>query len=502
MLLVLVLGSPSGGASAQSPDAGTPPPEAQKERPRLVKPNGQQEDNEQIGGEPSLTETAEEPAAQVDGEQQDKATLELGKESGSIGEEVRADAGDSLAAEPSTTALDEAALPEGRRLPTRLGPVRIRIGKTDDWIGIGFAAQLEFEYAQQLESAGFVRESNEFLEFRRIRFTLSSSFIDGRIQSRFQINLTPRAFDLIDMWFAFTRFRLATIRIGQFKIPYDRYRAQSYAALAFVDWPPTTRMFGSGRQIGAEMFARRLRDLEYAFGIFSGTNARAAHGVGITEVYGERPQNDSNIGSGQVVTEFHPELVGRFAKNFGEITTDMNSDLLGTKEFRQSVGAGLAWDARPNAIEDLGLRLSAEWLAKVSGVDMNVVSYVAWYKPWQGGKLLFGPIGFMGEAGYRFSLLWELAVRYSIVYLTPWVRSDARNYGQFQITNAADTAQALAQYGRNGDQTTNAELVVAGTAHIIGNSFKVVAEAAWLSQRWNSGLRSFIRMNVQLHLLF
>ena len=393
-------------------------------------------------------------------------------------------------------------MPEGRKLPTRLGPVRIRVGKTDDWIGIGFAAQLEFEYDQQLESAGFTRQSNELLEFRRIRFTLSSSFIEGRIRSRFQINLTPSAFDLIDMWFAFTRFKFAAFRVGQFKIPFDRYRATSYAALSFVDWPPTTRMFGSERQIGAEMFARSFRDLEYAFGVFNGTNVRAAHGVGITEVYGERPRNRSEIGFGEVVSEFHPELTGRFAKNFGEINTDANSDLLGTKELRHSLGAGFSWDARPNAIEDLALRFVAEWLGKIRSVDMNFISYVAWYKPWQGGKILFGPIGFMAEVGYRFSLVWELALRYSITYLTPWLRSDARSYGQFQILNDIDPDQAVVQYGRNGDQTTNGELVLAGTSHIIGNSLKVVAQAAWLSQLWNTGLRNGIRLNLQLQLLF
>jgi hypothetical protein len=252
-----VLASAS-GAFAQNQDAGAPPQEAKKERPRLIKTDGQHEDNEQLGGEPSLTETKQEPAAQVDGEgssggcdldcieaqldkqdaeeQQKKGTLEVARESGSIGQEVRDDEGDALAAEPSTTQLDEATLPEDRKLPTRLGPVRIRVGKTEDWIGIGFAAQLEFEYDQQFEGAGFERQSRELLEFRRIRFTLSSSFIEGRIRSRFQINLTPSSFDLIDMWFAFTRFKFAAFRVGQFKIPFDRYRATSYAALSFIDW--------------------------------------------------------------------------------------------------------------------------------------------------------------------------------------------------------------------------------------------------------------------------
>ena len=539
----MVLGSASAGL-AQEPDAGTAPEndagsapakEAEDKHPRLVKPEGDREDNEQLGGEPSLTENEQGPAAKVEGEegagpaeeippeecdldcieaqldaedakkQQKRGTLAVARESGSIGAEVQDDVGDALSAEPSTTSLAEAEadVPDDRKLPMRLGPVRIKIGKTDDWIGVGFATQLQFEYDQQFEGAGFPKQSIEKLEFRRIRTTLSSSFIDGRIRSRFQINLTPSAFELIDMWFAFTRFKFATFRVGQFKIPYDRYRAQSFAALSLVDWAPTTIMFGSERQVGAEMLGiGGFLKAEYAIGIFSGTNARASHGVGITEVYGEVPRNASDFGFGEVVSEFHPELVARAAKNFGKINTDTNSDTSGSKELRHSLGFGIAWDARPNATQDLGLRLSAEWLGKIRHIHMNVVSYLAWYKPWQGGKILYGPMGFMAETGYRFSLMWELALRYSMTYLTPWLRSDARSYGVFQIMNATDPAAAMQQYGQNGEQTTTNELALAGTSHIIGNSLKVVAEAAWEAQRWEAGRLNGFRFNVQLQFLF
>ena len=543
----MILGSASAGLAQESDagepptqDAGAPAPDEAgaagstdkaDKHPRLIKPEGNREDNEQLGGEPSLTETKDEPAAKVEGSETDEAaeadcdldcieaqlekeeekekrkkgTLAVARESGSIGEDVQDDVGDALSAEPSTTSLSEAdqGVPEDRKLPMRLGPVRIRIGESEDWIGIGFATQLEFEYDQQFATAGFPKDSTETLEFRRIRTTLSSSFIDGRIRSRFQINMTPSAFELIDMWFAFTRFKFATFRMGQFKIPYDRYRAQSFAALSLIDWAPTTRMFGSERQVGAEMLGiGGFLKAEYAIGLFSGTNARAAHAVGITEVYGEVPGNASNFGGGDVVSEFHPELVGRAAKNFGKINTDTNSDVTGSKELRHSLGFGIAWDARPNATQDLGLRLSAEWLGKIRHIHMNVVSYIAWYKPWQGGKILYGPMGFMAETGYRFSLMWELALRYSMTYLTPWLRSDARDYGAFQIANATDPAAAMLQYGQNGEQTTNNELAIAGTSHIIGNSLKVLAEAAWMAQRWEAGRRNAFRFNVQFQFLF
>ena len=76
----MILGNASAGF-AQEPDAGaependagvqpendagsTPAPEAEDKHPRLVKPEGDREDNEQLGGEPSLTETTQEPRGQ------------------------------------------------------------------------------------------------------------------------------------------------------------------------------------------------------------------------------------------------------------------------------------------------------------------------------------------------------------------------------------------------------------------------------------------------------
>ena len=528
IVMVAMLGSASAVYAQEDAD---PPAEeqapAEKERKPFVKRDGQTADNEQLGGEPSLTEVetpsvdeqeVEDPelqgcdldcieaelAAREQKTNQKKRTLEVARQRGSSNAETP-DAGDTLAAEPSTTTIDktEIEVAEDRRLPTRLGPVRIPVGKSEDWIGIGLAVQMEFEYDQQFEGAGFPSVETETLEFRRVRFTLSSSFIEGRIKSRFQINLTPSAFELIDLWFAFTRFKFATFRIGQFKIPYDRYRAQSFASLSFVDWAPTTRMFGSERQVGAEMLASGgILDLEYSIGVFSGVNARAAHAVGITEVYGEIPTSASDLGFGEVVSAFHPEIAARAARNFGEIDTASNSDVLRTDYLRHSLGLGFAWDARPEAIEDLGLRLSLEWLGKIRGFYFDVIHYLAWYKPWQGGRILFGPLGAMAESGYRFNLIWELAIRFSITYLTPWLRSDARSYGEFQIMNAEDPAAAIAQYGRNGDQITNQDLAVAGVARIIGNSLKVIGETSWVRQLWNTGDRNGFRLNIQLQLVF
>ena len=71
-------------------------------------------------------------------EKRKKRTLDVARESGTVGPEEETDSGDALSAEPSTTSIAETDIdiPEGRTLPTRLGPVRIKVGKTDDWVTV------------------------------------------------------------------------------------------------------------------------------------------------------------------------------------------------------------------------------------------------------------------------------------------------------------------------------------------------------------------------------
>ena len=406
--------------------------------------------------------------------------------------------------EPSTVTLAEVAAeaPIDKKLPKRLGPVRLKIGETNDWIGFGFATQLEFDYEQFVEGAGQAKESDIFVELRRLRFTLSSSFLDKKIRTSLQLNFVPDALELIDIWFAFRPVPKVSLRMGQFKVPYDRYRAQSFAALSFSDWATTTRMFGSGRQIGLEVFGTgKNPSFEYAAGVFTGVNARAAHGVGIADIYGEIPFNRSDLADGDPTTAVHPALIGRVARNVGKINTDANTDVVGGK-IRQSFGLGFAWDARPVATVDLPLRLSAEWLAKLYHVHINVVGYIAWFEEWTTGNYAFGPWGLMAETGYRFTRLWELAIRYSLTYITNALQNDAAAYAAAQIAAAPDPAQAAIQYADVGEQISQDQLALVLNAYVIGKSLRTLLEGAWESLRLNEGRRNAFRLTVQVQLVF
>jgi hypothetical protein len=79
------------------------------------------------------------------------------------------------------------------------------------------------------------------------------------------------------------------LRIGQCKVPFTRFRIQSFQRLTFADWPIVTKFFGGERQIGVTLH-NGYEDppvRAYVVGLLSGVNARASHGIGIATVYGE-----------------------------------------------------------------------------------------------------------------------------------------------------------------------------------------------------------------------
>jgi hypothetical protein len=407
-------------------------------------------------------------------------------------------------AEPSTVSLadQEIEAPEGVRLPAQLGPVRIYVGDREDWIRIGLVTQLQYEHEQFLEGAGQEEAKTNTLEFRRLRTVLASSFLEGRIRSQLQLNLSPQALELIDLWLSFTRFRFASVRLGQFKIPFTRYRAQSFAALSFADWSPVTKMFGAERQFGLEASASGgLPNLEYALGIFTGQNARASHAVGLEEYYGETPQNPSELGDGTVFSSVDPALVGRVAKNFGKIDTDTNSDVVGGP-LRHSLGLSLAWTARPEQTVDLPVRLALEWLGKLHHFDVNAVAYLGWFERWTNGELGFGSFGLLAEAGYRITSIFEVATRYSLVYYSNALQDDAAAYAQFQIDEAEDPMQAAVQYAGVGELIASQELSLAASAHIIGNSLKTILELDWIPLKVDQGRQDTLAITLLLQLQF
>ncbi len=381
--------------------------------------------------------------------------------------------------------------------PRRLGPAKISIGDGGDRLSIGFAVQLRGALAQRSNDP--VGAVDGGVGLRRLRTSLGSRFLQGKVRSAVQVNLTPNSPELLDGDVHEPRVEQIGVRVGQFKVPYTRYRLQSFAALSLTDWAPTTGMFGAERQIGLELLnpAPGRSTWEYGVGVFTGVNARATHAVGLVETYGGVPTNRSSFRGFEAPSRIHPEFIARVAKDFGGIDTATSTDYVGGP-LRSSVGLSAAWDAQAKRREDLSGRLAIEWLAKVRHAYVNVVGHAGWFDRARDA----GPWGALTEVGYRFARYWEISGRYDGIWLGRRLRNDAAAFAQ--SAEAAGDRDVTDRDGFElvGRLRSRHELACALSYYIIGHSLKAQIEGAWRADETEFGRRQMAEARLQLQFQF
>lgn len=381
--------------------------------------------------------------------------------------------------------------------PRRLGPAKISIGRGGDRLSLGFAVQLRGSLEQRSDDS--VGALDGGVELRRLRTSLGSRFLQGKVRSAVQVNLTPSSPELLDAWFMYVPIQQLAVRVGQFKVPYTRYRLQSFAALSLTDWAPTTAMFGAERQIGLELLnpAPGQSTWEYGVGVFTGDNARATHAVGLTETYGGVPTNRSSFQGLEAPARIHPEFIARVAKDFGGIDTATSTDYVGGP-LRSSVGLSAAWDARAKHREDLSGRLAIEWLAKLRHAYVNVVGHAGWFDRARDA----GPWGAMAEVGYRFTRYWEISGRYDGIWLGKRLRNDAAAFAQSAKAAGDREVTSRDGFALVGRLRSRHELATALSYYIIGHSLKAQLEAAWRAAETDFGRRQMAEARLQLQFQF
>ena len=411
-----------------------------------------------------------------------------------------AEPGEPAAPDGEAPARGRAARGDWRERPERLGPVQIEINERGDRLSLGLGTQFLTAVNHAFATADQQRDTTARVQIRRLRVSFGGEFVARKIQTKLQFNFAPNAPELIDVWLMYAPFRQLGIKFGQFKLPYTRYREQSFAVLSNADWSPVTRVFGSERQVGLALVQPGLDDLpwEYGLGVYTGTNARASHGLGVIEQYGETPENPSDFRTFGAAYEIHPELAGRVARNFGGIDTSANSDLQ-RGPLRHSVGVSGAWDVRPSPRQDLAGRLALEWLAKLHGVHFNAVGHLGWVDT--GFETIFGTWGGLLETGYRFDRSWELTARYSHVQFVSALRDDARIYAASQIGDGSDPT-LVTQYADVGNVRSVDEAALAGTYDLFGPSLRAQLEAAWDAANTLMGWRQALVLRLQLQFTF
>jgi hypothetical protein len=321
-------------------------------------------------------------------------------------------------------------------------------GDGSSWISFHLALQFRWEYLYKDTGAG--RASDNRIRFARIRPVVKGSLFAEDLTYLMHINLTPGLLELMDLWFDYRFSSHLRIKTGQMKIPFTRYRLNSFADRPVLDWSQPTRYFGAERQVGIMLHNGRsdMPAIEYELGLYTGINMRAANGVGMSKVYAEPALNPSSLVDPAGSENMHSEAVGHIAYNFGGINVRRSADLEGGPP-RFSVGLSGAWDLHPTPRQDLRLRIAPEASFRAYGFALDLVFHLGWFDQTTGSNgCVLGMTAGVAQASYVFSERYEIALRYTFVHLLADLRDDARAYAVSRIESAGDAAELARLYDR------------------------------------------------------
>lgn len=291
------------------------------------------------------------------------------------------------------------------------GAPALRVGSPHHFIEPGFAVQGRLSWRDTLDGGGA-----STLELKRLRFSLRGSLDDGQLTFGVQLNTTPAALELLDLWLGWTPTRGVTLKAGQLKTPFTRHRAGSFQTLAMTDWSVASVHFGAERQVGAILELGSGPALS-AFGVFTGTNARASFARGLADLYGEHLINPSDFRVKASPEAIHPELVARTGVAFTGAPV------------RTAAFFSAAWDLRPTYAVDFQLRLAPELKLEWRTLTLELIGYAGWARDQQ-GALMAASLGATAELSWQLHPRWLLATRWSRVDLLPAARLDAQAHAE------------------------------------------------------------------------
>jgi len=388
-----------------------------------------------------------------------------------------------------------------------IGPFNIKSADGEWRLGVGLAVQLRY----QLDATGIDDDDGDvdsFVEARRIRPTLLGTLASSKLAYYLHLSTTPGSLEFMDFYLDYALTPNLRARAGQWKIPFTRFRTGSFKNLTLVDWPITTLYFGAERQMGLALhngYEKAPDGLAYEAGIFTGTNARASHAVGLARLYGEKFDNPSSLSNPGPRADLHPELVARAAYNMGQIDTSTDTDWAGGP-LRLSAGFSAAWDLDPDRYIDLALRLAPEALMKLRGLSVATVFYLGFVRRGDGvADQRLGLLGATFQSSYLFLRQLELSVRYSIVQVDSRVAGDARDRAAAIIAAepGVENKAALArQYDGAGQVRREHEAGVGLNVYLIGRSLKLQTDLSWLTHDSVDERNSDLRLRAQLQLTF
>jgi len=384
---------------------------------------------------------------------------------------------------------------------TVFGPFAIEGAGGEDLLSIHFASQL------RLQAEDEAQLSSTNVSFARLRPALRGGFMEGKFSYVFQMNLSPGAAELIDLFGDYRFNDRLRFLVGQHKIYLTRYRSQSFSTAVLIDWGDISRWHGAERQIGAAIHnhAAHGKELQYSLGVYTGQNRRAAFANRLPGVYGEPLENPSALGKGSGLETVHPEVVGAASYKSKDMFTGSLSSTT-QRNFRWMTSLSGAYDFRPELAQDATARLAPEFMMKWKGLGLSGIYYFSWTTLSDQADQL-SSLGYHGPQftlSYRFNQTWEVSARYGGVFVNKALRDDARQRADNIIVGAPlkDRIELEAQYARAGTQVSEQEFSLGVTSYIIGNSLKFQCDASYLPRTDVETRIDNLRLRAQLQLAF
>lgn len=371
----------------------------------------------------------------------------------------------------------------------------------------GLAVQLMYTYLEKDKGPDVHADYLSNLTWRRVRPSIKGGMLGGDLSFYLHLSTAPGALEMMDYYVNYEMSPMLRFRIGQCKIPFTRYRIQSFKNLQLVDWSPVTRYFGAERQLGIAIHSgyEKPTAIEYEFGVFNGLNSRKSHTVGFAEITGEKVGNASDLVDPAPLDEFHPALALHLAYNHNHIVSAYDTDFE-KRGFRVSGGLSAVWDANPVMHRDYALRLSPELLMKAYGFALSGIYYVGFFE--REGDIAQTDIALTGavaQASYLIGKVAEFALRYSYIGTTEQLRKDARKraYDILSDDTVEGYDELAKQYKEAGTMYALREYAVGFNIYMVGRSLKLQNDFSWISHEDFTGDNLLdLRVRSQLQLAF
>jgi hypothetical protein len=390
----------------------------------------------------------------------------------------------------------------GSMASAAIGPFEIVDPNGKAALKLNLSTQLQMVWENKDNGVGKERDNIAFMRARRIRPALTLSLPKYKTSFRLHLSASPGSIELMDLYSDSKLSSWTNMRIGQYKIPYTRYRIQSFQRLTFVDWAIVTKYFGAERQMGfcVHNGYEKPPRWGYAIGIFNGVNSRASHAIGLSSIFGEKAINPSDLSGSSLKSKFHPELACHISYNGNNIDVSSDSDAEGGG-FRYSLASSAAWDIDPTRYEDLAIRAAQEFLIKYRDFSFMGSGYIGLIDIDNSVRTRKAFTGLLSQAAYRLSERVEFSIRYAIVDIDGNLADSALSRAR-TIMAETDDPSIKSQYKSAGMILGEQEGTLGLNLYLDGHAYKVQNDFGFVRYKRRDENRIDYQVRTQLQLSF